>query len=204
MKYTTLDQLTVGQYQELYRINRGDEDDLDKSISCVSVLTGLTRWEVEDMALTDFNKVAAEINKIFSAPQVPVGKPPRSVTIFKKKYHVLYNMRKISAGQYIDLQHFLSGNVVENLHKIIACLLVKREWLKKDKYDAGNHELISEGVQELNYLQVNNICVFFSKLWASSIKALEPYLLKEMKKKGIPLKEMDLHKIMAGYTMPNV
>lgn len=202
MKYTTFDKLTVGQYQELYQINRGEDDDLDKSIAFVAVLTGLTRWEVEELPLSDFNKVAKEIGTIFSEQPLNT-KLRKSFVLFGKKYRVIYNIRKLTTGQYIDLQHFISGNVIENLHKIIACLIIPVSWWSKEKYDAENHEIISEGVQDLNFMEVNAICVFFLSLWSNSIKALEPYLLNQIQRKGMTLSRTDLQKIMHGYTMQN-
>lgn len=202
MKYARFKQLTVAQYQELYNINRSDADDLDKAIQSVGVLTGLASWQVEDLPLDEFTKISREIGIIFSYETIIKTRLQRTFLISGKRYQVIYNVRKLTAGQYIDIQTFLSGNPVENLHKIMACLVVPYKIFGQGKYDSENHEKIAEGIQDLNFCEVNAVCVFFSELWNNSIRALEPYLLQEIQKTGTSLSMTDLQSIMAGSIMP--
>jgi len=206
MKYKVFNELTVAEYQELYNINRSDTEEIDKAIQSVAVLTGLASWQVEDLALEDFNKVSREIAVIFSA-QVVTAKLRRTFLINGKRFRVIYNPRKLSAGQYIDFQTFLSaGNTIENLHKLIACIIVPYKRFGKGRYDSENHEKIAEGVQDLNFCQINAVCVFFLELWKLSIRALEPYLLRQLNQKEMasPWTKADLQKIMDGFLMQSV
>lgn len=202
----SLSKLTVGEYQQLYSIHKSDDDEVDKSIQSVSILTGLTRWEVEDMDLSEFRAMAREISILFGG-HVIESRPKTTLKINGKWYYVCLNVRHLTAGQYIDLQHFLKGNMIDNLHKLMACLLVpvKKYWFykAKGKYDGENHEKISEGIQDLNFIDVHATCVFFLALWNNSIKAIQGYLTNQLKKTGKNLPEMDLEKIMGGYIMPS-
>ena len=195
-----LSKLTVGEYQQLYSIHTSKDDDMDKAVQSVAILTGKARWEVEDMDFKQFSQLTKEISILFT-PQV--GQPKTSIRINKKRYAVILNPRKITYGQYIDLQTFLKGNLIENLHKIMACLVVPKKLFGRGKYDGANHEEISTGIQDCNFIDVQSTCVFFSLLWSSSIKATIPYLNQEMKKKNLKLPETALQNIMDGFlTLP--
>lgn len=208
MNYTKIENLTVGQYQELYKIHKSTDEDIDKAIASVAILTDKTRWEVEELPLMDFTGMSKEISILFSNPEVK-SKVVKSVRINGKKYVVILNPRKLSAGQYIDLQTFLKGNLIENLHRLMASLLIQVKYSPlniRGKYDGENHEKIAEGIQSLKFSEIHSTCVFFSKLWTASIKAMETYLKKEWKKKtknqmNPPL--MDLQALMAGFTVPS-
>lgn len=206
MKYTKIENLTVGQYQELYKIHTSQDDDIDKAVASISILTGKPRWDVEEMPMAQFTSISQEIAILFSNPTIK-PRVVKSVKIEKQKYAVILDPKKLSTGQYIDLQHFLKENMVENLHKLMACLLIPVNYLSiKGKYDGENHEKISEGVQNLKYVEIYSTCVFFSTLWTRSIKAIGTYLAKqmnrEMKSRNLDpiLTETDLWNYLAGYT----
>lgn len=200
----SLSNLTVGEYQALYAIHTSKDEEIDKAVLSVAIVTQKTRWEVEEMPLDEFTLKAREISILFSA--TVQGKTKNKVKVNGQSYYVCLNPRKLSAGQYIDLQHFLKGNLIENLHKLMACLLIplKKYWFVKrlGKYDGENHEKISEGIQDLKFVDIHSTCVFFSTLWSSSIKALIPYLTKELKTKSPLINQTDLQTIMDGYIMP--
>lgn len=183
MKYSTFHTLTVGQYQELFRIHTSKDDDLDKVIQSVAVLTGTTPKQVEEMTLLEFNLASAEIAVIFSGESVSVH-PPKYLTLHGKKYAIEYNVRNLNAGQYIEIQSWIKGGkMIENMHKVIASLIYPVSIWSKGKNDSAEHEINSEFVLDCNYLQVQAVCVFFSLLWNNSIKALVPYLKKDLIRK---------------------
>lgn len=211
MEYTKIDNLTVGQYQELYNIHTSQDDDIDKAVASIALITGKPRWEVEELPLGQFTRISKEISLLFSNPQIKT-KVVKYVRVNGKKYAVILDARKLKYGQYVDLQHFLKGNMIENLHKLMACLLVPVKYSPlniKGKYDGENHEKIAEGVQLLKFSEVHSTCVFFSKVWNNSIKAIEGYLIKEMMKemktRNLPeiITTTDLQNYLAGYTMPS-
>jgi len=194
--------LTVGQYQELYRIHKSKDDELEKSVLSIATITSQTRWEVEEMPMDKFRDKIREINILFSMPMAEL-KPKSSVKVNGKKYKVCLNPRTLSTGQYIDLQHFMQEDMILGLHKIMACLLVPKKLFGKGTYDGENHEKISEGIQELPFRHIHSTCVFFSQLWNLSIKALEPYLRKSLKENWKNTDPMNLQLVMDGFTTLN-
>jgi hypothetical protein len=205
MTYTTYDTLTVWQYQQLYNIHTGTEDELDKIIQSVCVLTGLSERGVEDLPMPDFNKVSAELATIFK--RETKSEPKTFININGKRYGVIYNPNTLTAGQYVEIQTWMKSNVIDNLHKIFASLVYEVKgrgiFKKRLKYNSDNHAEISEAVLQCRFVDVYSTCVFFLNLWNDSIKALVPYLQKEGKLKGVSQTKMQdiLKSITDGYIM---
>jgi len=192
----SLSKLSVGEYQQLYSIQKSKDDDIDKAIASVSIITGKPRWEVEDIPLIQFAEISRSVAALFTTPLAP-QKPQDYILISGQKYRVILDPKHLTAGQYIDLQHFLKGDIIDNLHKLMACIVIPA----KGKYDGENHEKISQAIQDCNFIEVHATCVFFSTLWTNSIKAISPYLIREMSKMDPKLKEIDLESIMDGFSM---
>lgn len=202
---TTLETLTVGQYQELFAIHTSEMDDLDKVIQSVCVLTGKSESEVEEMSLSDFNKTSSTLATIFS--KQPDSKPKRFLQINSKEFGVTYEPRYLSAGQYIEIQTWIKEGYIQNIHKIMASLVypVKRKLFRKvrGKYDAEQHPEISEGIKDCLFIDIHSACVFFCQLWKASMESLRGYLVKDLLNKGMRPKEiqMILQLVSDGSTM---
>ena len=208
MKYTTFDTLTVRQYQQLYAIHTDKETaDIDKVIQSVCVLTGLSERGVEQLSVPEFNKISSEIAKIFS--KEIKGEPKTFIQIAGKRHGIIYQPATLSTGQYVEIQTWMQTNVIENLHKIFASIVYevkgKGIFKKRLKYNSDNHPVISEAILDCNFIDVHSSCVFFLKLWRDSIKALEPYLAKELKAKGMNPTQIQtaLKSYLDGFTMLN-
>ncbi len=197
MKYTTFDDLTVRQYQEIVSIQTDTEmAQEDKIIQSIMVLTGATEREVEELTIIEFNKIGSELAVIFSQ-ELEDQKPPRYLRIGGKLYGITYNPRNLAYYQYADIQSWVSGNAIHNTHKVVASLAYPvKGWLKiKGKNEADKHYLLSEEVLDCKYKDVHAICVFFSLLWNNSIKALADSLVKD-KKETLTPREREQMKIL--------
>lgn len=212
MSTFSFERLTVGQFQELYKINRSESSEYEKAISFVSLITGQPRWEVEQMSLRDFKAISKGVLSLFSElPEMP--KLNRYIKLGKRWFEIILDPRKLTAGQYMDIQHFLGQKTPVELvmHQIVATLLipVKRfgPFIRRGKYNGETHADISELVQGLKIMEVNSICVFFLRLWNASIMAMVPYLEKELSTMNPKNQEkidlQMLRDIISGYTMPN-
>jgi len=164
----------------------------------VSVLSGKTVSEVEAMTIPDFNKLAKEISEELKKP-LPEGKPLKHI----KGHAINYEPAKLSRGQYITVQHFIKGDIIDNAHLILASLTYNE---KTKKHEADKHSKIAEELQGAELTDVLPSCVFFCNLFAASIRSLENYLLKDLLSKGmrpeIALQQMTtLMNGLDGYTM---
>lgn len=200
----TFEKLTLWEYQELYKVHNTkattDEEILDKAIETLSILEGKSRQEIEDRPYGELLSKSKEVSILFSSTPL-LDKPSSYLKIGGQLYKVCLNPRKLTTGQFTDVQGFLKRGRVENLHKVIASIVrpVKGIFRKEGKYDAENHEVIAEEILDVNIMKILAISGFFLRLWNYSIKALVPYLEKQIKMKKI-LPETDLRIIMDGYS----
>lgn len=183
----TFKTITVRQYQALYTISQTADD--DKDIKLVSVLTGLTLTQVEDMRLDDYNAVCRAISHIFSVK--PEARPKRRVRILGKRFRIIYNPRQLTPGKYVEIQTWLKAGTIDNMDKIFASMVERINWLGwkiKDKKDRSGtviksanppHPELSEAIKDLKFIHIHSACVFFSLLWKNSIKGLEDYLVSK-------------------------
>lgn len=208
---TTFEQLTVGQYQELYKISKLNIDDIDKETQFVGVITGKSDREVGEMTLPDYVKAKNTIIDIFERAKLTYD-PQKTVKINGKRFGICYEPSKLSGGQYITIQHWMQGDVVENMHLIMASIVypVKRFWygLRSLPPVTEDHSKNAEGIKDLPFLAVWSACVFFCNLLNHSINNLQDFLMKSLLKKGMKRNQassllMGLQNSMAGYTTLN-
>jgi len=206
----TLSTLTVGQFQALYAIQKSNQDELDKITDCVSVMTGKTSAEVDDMPLSEFNAIAAQITAVFSQP-MPEAKAKQIIKANGKEYGITYEPGKLRAGQYVEYQGWIQGDLVENMHLIMASLsypVKKFGFLRrKGKNDSSKHEQVATDFKEAKFIDVYAACLFFCEVLKGSIKALEGFLAKELKgtmtQKEVGQLVTDLLKSLDGFTPQN-
>lgn len=185
---TTLDTITVGQFQEIYKINKSEIDPEEKMTEMVSVLAEKTVQEVDTMTVPDFNKLSSEIVKILSNP-LPETKPSRTISGFP----IVYEPAKLSRGQYVTIVHFMKQDVIENCHYILASLTYNE---KTGRHESEKHKEIAEKMQDAKLTEVYPATVFFCQLFRASMQSLQSFFLKAMMTKGMKAKEAQ--KLMAG------
>lgn len=209
MTYTTYDNLTVRQYQEIVAIQTSGMEEEDKIIQSMCVLTGISESEVEELTLPEFNKIGRELAFIFSK-DIPEHKPPKYLRIGGKLHGITYNPKRLSYYQFSDIQAWITQNTIANMHKIVASLTypVKRYGFLhvNGKNEVSKHPEISEAVLDCLYKDVHAVCVFFSLLWNNSIKALADCLAKDSpeimtKEQREQMKEL-LQAASVGFTTP--
>lgn len=180
--------ITVGQYQQVFRILQDSAfDDFEKEVQVSALLSGHTEREVEALTLEEYKLLKQRIGFAFEAI-------PAMHQRMKKwqEYTFIYDIRKLTTGRYISIQHFISGAdkkpeiLVNNLHHLAACLVEPA-----DGYKAELHEQYAADMQECPFLHLYHSMVFFCNLYNLSIKTLLPYLEEEAKKKGATQEQID-------------
>jgi hypothetical protein len=182
--------ITLGQFQEIHKLQKAEMDLEEKTTEMVAVLAGKTIKEIEDMPVPEFNKLSTKVIEVISKP-IPIGKPQPTIA----GYRITYEPAKLTRGQYVTLMHFMKMDVVENAHNIMAALV-----------NEENHSEIADKMQAEPMETIYPACVFFCELYKTSILGLRKYLVKEMLKKKIPMKKCqemlaDLTNGLDGFTM---
>lgn len=190
--------MTLGQFQEIWKINKSDIDQDDKMTEMVSVLSGITFSQAEEMNVIEFNKLAIEIKKVLNQP-FKVEKPQK----YLGGYAICYEPAKLDRGQFISVQHFMKGDIYDNAHFILASLSYNE---KTGKHESLKHKQIAESIQEEELEKVIPSCLFFCDLYKASIQSLQNFLAKELIAKGVNPRTThqlmtDLLSVLDGYTM---
>lgn len=182
--------LNLFQYQQLVKA-LSIEDDIDKTVKLVSIVTGKTENEVLSMSIADFNKEKEKLNFLSEDIQ---GKPVKYIKVNGKKYKCIYDVRNIPAARYVESKVF-GADLVNNIHKMAATMVLPMKktifgW-KVDKYDAAKHEEYAQDMLEARFVDVYHSAVFFLSVYLNWIKVSEDYLKEELKKMKIPLEEAE-------------
>lgn len=163
--------ITVGQYQDLYTLIRSELDPLDKEVQCIAMLANMTINEVEALPLDKYKDLRTATTWAFNQP--PEGK------LIKRfgKYNLIRKVEDLDTGRYISIQTFLQMDLIENLHNLTACI-VKPRW---GKYDGNKHQHYADDCRNAPFLAVYQTMLFFCNVFSDSMKALEPYLESQLK-----------------------
>ena len=197
--------MIIKQFQELYYVATSEDMDFDKSIKMVGIVSGKTPEQVEKMSMARFNITCALVHRQFKIFEKDLlkGKPKKLVRVGKRFYRINYDVTKCKASTYVEVSTF-STDVIQNLHKIMASIVtpVRFKWGRWVE-----HEELSSDLEQMNFEVAYQAAVFFYTLFNVSMQVIQPYLVNEMKKKGIPKEEAEeilttSQSILDGFTMP--
>jgi hypothetical protein len=181
--------LTLWQYQQLMPIITNPNKDwteLDKEVKLLSVITGLTEYQIDSLTIEDLK----ELRKDLAFLDEPIeGKPVDFIVINGRRYRMNYDIKNMPAARYIESKVF-SKDTLANLHKIAASMVIpqKKTWFGKwvdDKYDASKHEQYSQDMQEANFIHIYHSLVFFYQVYRNWIEVSRDYMIAEMTTAGM-------------------
>jgi hypothetical protein len=111
--------ISVEKYQYIHEIGNSDMSEIDKLLYTITFLTGKTEEQINLISLKTYQKLEKQVRERFKNVK---GRPYNNYKGFKFQY----DFKKITLGQYIEVQHFLKGGHIENLHLIAASICTKR------------------------------------------------------------------------------
>jgi hypothetical protein len=197
--------MTIKQFQELYYVATSEDMDLDKSIKMVGIVTGKTPEQVEKMSMRKFNILCGAVHnhfKIFEKDLLK-GKPKKIVRVGKRFYRINYDVTKCKSSTYVEVSTF-STDIIQNLHKIMASIVtpVRFKWGRWVE-----HEELAADLEQMDFEVAYHAAVFFYTLFNVSMQVIQPYLISEMKKKGIGKEQATeilttSQNILDGFIMP--
>lgn len=197
--------MTIKQFQELYYVATSEDMDLDKSIKMVGIVTGKTPEQVEKMSMRKFNILCNAVHKHFKIFEKDLlkGKPKKIVRVGKRFYRINYDVTKCKSSTYVEVSTF-STDIIQNLHKIMASIVtpVRFKWGKWVE-----HEELAADLEQMDFEVAYHAAVFFYTLFNVSMQVIQPYLISEMKKKGIKEEQATeilttSQNILDGFIMP--
>lgn len=130
--------LTIKKFVELRNIDTEGVEEIDVQVQMLSILSDMDEDAILSLPLEEYKKMVRESAFLLKEPQTR-GKCPKKVIINGKEYTVLDDVRKMTAGQYIDYQNYLGrGETDKNLPYLLSCFIIP----KGEKY--GDSDVIEE------------------------------------------------------------
>ena len=181
----TWNDLTVGQYQQLYKVlKQTDKTNLDVLTEVISICEG---YPIDEIDSWEFKKLIDKEKEYLFLEKLDFDKTAKKyINTNGKRYKFVHKITEIPAARYIESKHFLKGDFIDDIHYLMAsCVKPMRKtwrgWVE-DKYDAKLHSEYAADMQKAKFVEVHNCVVFFYLLFVELIKGLEPYLTKELMK----------------------
>lgn len=174
--------LTIGKFIELQDMDYTGMSEIDIQVKIISILAEIDEDAVMDLPLPEYKELASA-TKFLSTPPKYEAKLPKKIVIEGREFNVVSDIKKMTAGQYIDYQTYIGLKDNKYLPHILSCFVIP----KGEKYgDSNTEEIIQLFTDKLNILSALSISAFFLHKWQSLTKATLLYLtwkLKRMKKK---------------------
>lgn len=166
---TSYNELTVGKYQEIRKIDFDDLDILEQQVALIAVLNDMDEEEVFDLPLEEYKELSAGLQFLNTPPQIDYKRKLKSITLKGQEYRILQDAREMTAGQYIDYQHYLGAdNFDEQLPNILTVFVLPKDKEYGEDYDI--YELAQTFRNDMPIITAMEIAAFFFRVSQFSIK----------------------------------
>lgn len=194
--------MTIKTLQELYFISNNKDDDFEKSIKMVSVLTGKSIEKVEAMPMRLFNHHCKRIAKQFEriGSQLMASKPKRLLFANGRIYKLNYDLQR--ASKYVEGITF-AKDIINDIHKLMATIAEPVTWYGRPY--KRTHEQIAADMEHANFEAAYNAAVFFYLEFQTSLHLIQPYLVAQAPNHKQEIQEMmtNLTPLLDGFIMPS-
>lgn len=186
---TNYNNLPLKKWYQIKDVLEGDYD-IDQQIKVLSIITDIPEDDLFNMKLDRYEKQLEALN-FLTEPVKPKSSIPNKILINGKKYRIMKNVDKMTAGQYIDIQTYYKENLG---YEYILSTLVIPEGCKRycEGYDIDD---VIKDIMEIDIQTAIDVCFFFRKKLLNSIRTTLIYLDWMIKMIKIPQKKEELMKI---------
>jgi len=165
--------ISVNQYYQLQKVNDEFEDDFDRRLAMLAILSNQTFDDVVDLKISEINK----LSKKFDFINTPIK--TKVVTMWNG-YRFIIKLSDLKAGQMIDLLETCKEDVNNNLHRILAILDIS----DKDR-DVKEKELLNCPITI-----VQGISNFFFRKYNLSPQVIQDYSLNKLREMNRKVEKM--------------
>ena len=174
---TSLNEITLGQYQEFVKLEQELKDSTDVSIQLkmIEIFCSVPQAVVRSMKATDIAEICEIINTMFDTDSQLISK----FTLKGVDYGFIPELDNMSFGEYMDLDTFIGDN--DNLHRALNVLFRPIKLNKGSRYIIEDYEPNdSEVAKDFPLDVVLGAIVFFYTLG----KDLSKVMLNSLDKKN--------------------
>jgi len=158
---TSLNEITLGQYQEFAKLDGTLEDTHDTAIQLkiVEIFCKVPEIVVRNMKATDIAEVCEIINTMFNTNHQLINK----FSLGGVDYGFIPELDDMTFGEYMDLDTFIGDN--ENLHRAVNVLFRPIEHKRGARYTIKDYDAdISDNAKDFPLDVVLGAIVFFYSL----------------------------------------
>ncbi len=123
---TSLNEITLGQYQEFVKLSELPEVELQ--LKAVEIFCNVPKEAVRGMRATDITEISEIINNMFDTKHQLIN----SFKLNGVEYGFIPSLEDMTFGEYIDLDTFIGDN--DNLHRAVNVLFRPMEMKKGSRY----------------------------------------------------------------------
>jgi hypothetical protein len=174
---TSLNEITLGQYQEFVKLEQELKDSTNVSIQLkmIEIFCSVPEAVVRSMKATDIAEICEIINTMFDTDSQLISK----FTLKDVDYGFIPELDNMSFGEYMDLDTFIGDN--DNLHRALNVLFRPIKLNKGSRYIIEDYEPNdSEVAKDFPLDVVLGAIVFFYTLG----KDLSTVMLNSLDKKN--------------------
>ena len=158
---TSLNEITLGQYQEFAKLDGTLEDTHDTAIQLkiVEIFCKVPEIVVRNMKATDIAEVCEIINTMFNTNHQLINK----FSLGGVDYGFIPELDDMTFGEYMDLDTFIGDN--DNLHRAVNVLFRPIEHKRGTRYTIKEYDAdISDNAKDFPLDVVLGAIVFFYSL----------------------------------------
>lgn len=161
---TNYAEMPVGAFQKIERIVDSGEDTNAQNLAILGVLTGKSEDELLDLPIGEFRSLMDGAEFLCTRP--PVAKPKKAYKFGGWDCEVVAEMRKLTAGQYIDFQNYMHGEG-DKYVEVLSCVLIPKGKTYNNGYDMLE---LQEGIRnDMCILDAEAVRAFFLSKWRQSV-----------------------------------
>lgn len=184
----TYKDINVRKFMKLQEVlEDNDYDELHLQSCLIAIIEDMTEDEVLQLKLNEYSRKAQELNFLTAQPNIP-NRCPDKLVLGGEKYVLVKDVRKLSAGQFIDFETLMGEkNRDKYLPNILACFVIP------EGKEYGDYDVMEVADKIADYMSAEEalmICNFFQKqslvFTKLTLRYLERRLKKEMRKEKNP------------------
>ena len=154
---TTLNEITLGQYQKFSKLDVTNESEIQSKM--IEIFCEVPSVVVRNMKATDIVDICNILNNMFDTKHQLIN----SFKIGKQEYAFIPSLEDMSFGEYVDLDTFIGDN--DNLHRAMNVLYRPIDLKQGNRYKIKDYDPdLSEDAKDYPLDAVLGAMVFFYDL----------------------------------------
>lgn len=170
--------LTLGQYLQMYDIEQSKNlNDLEKQVKMLCLIENKEESDYDHMKYVLFLERVKSVTD--ELKNVPEFKAVDYIEVNGNRYKFVHEINEITAGQFIDFNHF-SGDIM-NLNKTAAVFFLGMKGERVCAYGEIPHSKVAEDLLDAKFVDIQGCLLFFYHVTITYILSMQTYSEEEMK-----------------------